>query len=428
MPSHVDPGSLVRDHADHLVRILQDLVRSAERGHAAVQDLVERRLAGAGAEVRRIAYRPRDVAVAFEVGAPTELEGDAEYVVGTFGEGDDGLVWFAHSDSEPVDASSWTRAPFDGAVADGRLYGWGVGDDLVGVALLIALAELHAAAPLLGGGRTVLASVPSKRRAQAIIHALDQGYVGAGSVYLHPAESGSGLREIKAIASGLLRFRVRLQGRPPATSEPGHTVFLHTGIDPVALAARWIGRLHAFGEARAERVHYAPVHDAIGRSTNVHVTRIEAGRPDRPSQVPARVDLFGSLTFPPTEDLVAVQAALAAELHAFAATDPWLAEHPPELTWLVGIGGAATSLDDRLYRFTHEAITAVTGIEPHVNPLHAGSDIRNPILHKGIPTVGIGPLVGDLTVSGGHDEWVDVADYLRAVEVVCRVAQRWGTT
>jgi acetylornithine deacetylase len=346
-------------------------------------------------------------------------------VVGTFGQGDDGLLWFAHSDSEPVDATGWTRPPFGGVVEGGRLYGWGVGDDLVGIALLVALAELHAIAPLLGAGRTVLASVPSKRRAQAIIHAMDAGFVGAGSVYLHPAESGSGLGEIKAIASGLLRFRLRVHGRPPATSEPGHTVFLHTGVDPVPKAAAIVAALAAFGEARAARVHYAPIHDAIGRSTNVHVTNLEAGRRDRLSQVPAHVDLYGSMTFPPTERMQAVQAELEGALADLGASDPWLAEHPPELTWLVGISGAATPLESPVYRLTHEAIVAATGRAPHVNPLHAGSDIRNPLLHKGIPTVGIGPLVGDLTVSGGRDEWVDVADYLRAVEAVCRVAHGW---
>ena len=68
---------------------------------------------------------------------------------------------------------------------------------------------------------------------------------------------------------------------------------------------------------------------------------------------------------------------------------------------------------------------AVTGTEPRNYPLHGGSDIRNPTLHKGIPTVGFGPLSGDSTQLGRHDEWVDVEDYIRAVKVVGSIIVNW---
>ena len=72
-----------------------------------------------------------------------------------------------------------------------------------------------------------------------------------------------------------------------------------------------------------------------------------------------------------------------------------------------------------------DAIHQVTGEAPHVNPLHTSSDIRNPILQAGIPTVGLGPLGGDLTQNGLTDEWVDVEDYLRAVKVAAAVIDGW---
>jgi acetylornithine deacetylase len=61
-----------------------------------------------------------------------------------------------------------------------------------------------------------------------------------------------------------------------------------------------------------------------------------------------------------------------------------------------------------------------------VNPLHSASDIRNPNLFAGIPTVGYGPLGGDLSQNGGHDEWVDVADYIRAIKVTAKAIFGWG--
>jgi acetylornithine deacetylase len=65
---------------------------------------------------------------------------------------------------------------------------------------------------------------------------------------------------------------------------------------------------------------------------------------------------------------------------------------------------------------------------PVVNPLHTSSDIRNPIVQAGIPTVGIGPLCGGLTMSGLADEWVDIDDFRRSVLVVDRIVREWCGT
>ncbi len=415
-------ASLVRSHRDDVIGELRDLVRAAEGGHDAVQTHVARRLAAAGAVIDDVRYHPQGITVDYELGAPSSVEGDARYVVGSFGSGRGGVLFWAHSDSEPVDPAGWTRSLYGAEIHGGRMYGWGIGDDLVGLAMMVAAAQLQRASDHQASGRVSYASLPSKNRAQGIIHALDRGHGGSGTVYLHPAESGVGLNEIKAITSGLLRVRVRVFGKPPETLEPGQTVFLHTGVDPVPIAADLIQAFVQFGEDRAARVRYAPIHDAIGRSTNVHVSHLQAGRPDRLSKVPEFVDLTFSCTFPPTEALATVQTEMRAVIDEVAVRHAWLRERPCQVTWLVGIQGAETPLTSAVYQRTFRAIVDTTGREPHVNTLHAASDIRNPMLHKGIPTVGIGPLVGGLTVSGGVDEWADVDDFVRGVEIVLRVA------
>ena len=111
-----------------------------------------------------------------------------------------------------------------------------------------------------------------------------------------------------------------------------------------------------------------------------------------------------------------------------AGTDDWLRDHPPRVAWLSGVTGAEVPVDDPLYRVVAGAIVAVTGQPPHVNPLHTSSDIRNPIVQAGIPTVGLGPLGGDLTQNGLHDEWVDAEDYRRAVKVAAAIIAGWCGT
>jgi acetylornithine deacetylase len=87
--------------------------------------------------------------------------------------------------------------------------------------------------------------------------------------------------------------------------------------------------------------------------------------------------------------------------------------------------GAEIPADSALFGAVSSAVTQVTGLTPFVNAMHTSSDIRVPMVQKGIPTVGFGPLCGDLSQNGSHDEWVDVEDYLRAIAVAADSALRW---
>ena len=87
--------------------------------------------------------------------------------------------------------------------------------------------------------------------------------------------------------------------------------------------------------------------------------------------------------------------------------------------------GMELPVEHPIYQTVSNAIQTVTGEEPFVNPLHASSSIFNPYLFSGIPTVGYGPLSGDLTQNGDHDEWVDLSDYIRAIKVTAKVIIEW---
>jgi acetylornithine deacetylase len=130
--------------------------------------------------------------------------------------------------------------------------------------------------------------------------------------------------------------------------------------------------------------------------------------------MPTVCRLGGALTLVPGEKLETVMAEIEATIADAAVRNPWLEDHTPKIEWLAGVSSAETPDDHPLYRLVAGELSAV-GAAPRVNPLHTSSDIRNPIIQKGIPTVGYGPLCGDLTMAGGREEWVDVADLHRAV-------------
>lgn len=407
---------------------LQALVQMSAHGEEALQHEIAGRLKRLGCHVEVIRSVPNKYVLKSDFSSePSPHVSERVSVVGErpgVGQGRS-LLLFAHPDSEPVAGTeSWRHAPYAGEIENGRLYGWGVADDLSGVAAMIGGLEAIHSAGLQPSGSVIVASAASKRRAQGILAVLDRGYVADAAVYLHPAESGAGLQDIKAASSGLLRFRITVTGQPPATSEPTHTPFYHLAVNPIDKAWVVCHALNELGDRRAQQV-YHPAFAAIGRSTNLQIAYIHAGEESRLGRVSSTAVVAGSITFPPNEAIADVQDMVAHALHEAAKRDPWLKHHPPQLEWLMGTSGVEVPLDSPIYRTVQDAIQTVTGVASSAQSLHSASDIRSPILFKGIPTVGFGPLAGDLTQSGGTDEWVDVEDYLRMIKVVSAVIVNW---
>lgn len=415
------------------VEFLQSLIRAQRDGEAAVQQVVAEAARGLGCSVETVRYRPGDVPMVAEFASAQAIDaGERESIVATYkgrGQGSKkgrSVIFFAHPDGEPLAGTErWQRDPFAGVVDKGRLHGWGVADDLSGVAVLVQGLQAVLESGQVPAGDVILASTPSKRHARGVSALLHGGLKADAAVYLHPAESGVGMREIKAFASGLLEFRVTVEGRAPDTNEISHTAFAHTAVNPLDKLWLVYRALQALDARRGNAIRHPALQRAIGRSTNLLVSQMSAGSDGVFARIAPTATLSGSLSFPPPETLPQVQAAIEAALREAAAEDAWLRDHPPRLEFVSGVTGAEVSTDDPLYRVVAEAIQRVTGLQPTVNPLHTSSDIRNPIVQAGIPTVGLGPLGGDLTQNGLTDEWVDIADYRRAVDVAAAVIVGW---
>lgn len=411
------------------VGFLRALIRCQAEGEAAVQAHLAAAAAAAGCAVERRRYRPAEIRPREEFAAESAMAAEEREAVLARLPGLGGgrsLILFAHPDAEPFRPDhGWRHDPFAGEIEAGRLHGWGVADDLAGVATMVEAVRLLRAAGLRPQGDVILASTPSKRHARGV-HALLHGGVGAdAAVYLHPAESGLGMREVKTLAPGQLVFRVKVPGRPPPTQEPGHAAFAHLAVNPVDKAMVVLAALRALDARRAARVRHPALEAAIGRSTNLLVGDIRSLGDGRASRVAPAVELACALAFPPGERLAEVQAEVEAALAEAAAADPFLRETPPRLEHISGVTGAEVGLDHPLWQATSEAVRLGTGEAPRPNPLHTSSDIRNPMVQSGIPCVGLGPLCGDLTQNGGRDEWVDEADYRRGIAVVAALITLW---
>lgn len=396
------------------IAFLQSLIGAQRGGEAAVQQLVAAQARSLGCRVETVRYRPGDVPMVGEFAAARAIdEGERESVVARFAGSGGGrsLIFFAHPDGEPVAGTErWKRDPFGGIVDNGRIHGWGVADDLCGIAIMIEGLRAALAAGHVPGGDVILASTPSKRHARGVSALLHGGLRADAAVYLHPAESGVGLREIKAFCLGQLDFRITVQGVPPPTNEISHLAFTHQAVSPADLLRAIHQRLHDFVEQRAVTHRHA----LLERSANLLISHLDVGRAGVHTRIAAQGIMEGALTLLPGEDLREVQQQVEAIVGEGA-----------RIEWMSGVSGAEVPVDSPLYQLVARSIVDVTGQPPHVNPLHTASDIRNPIVQAGIPTVGLGPLGGDLTQNGLTDEWVDVQDYRRSVDVAAAIIAGW---
>ncbi|MFO0466809.1 MAG: M20 family metallopeptidase [bacterium] len=411
------------------IAFLQRLIALQREGEAAVQQCFADHLREAGCRVESLSYVPSDVAMRHEFaeGEAMAREERASIIARLAGSGGGpSLIFFGHPDGEPLkNTETWRHDPFAGSIADGRVYGWGVADDLAGIAIMAEAIKVIRAAGLQPKGDIIATSTPSKRHARGVAAAMQHGYVADAAIYVHPAESGVGMQEIKAICSGQLYFRVTVTGRGPDTKEPGHTAFAHLAVNALDKAMLVKGALDALDQARGARVHHAGIESVVGSATNIRVSYISCGDAARFSRIPTSCVLGGAVSFPPGETIAKVQQEIIDCIMASAEQDAWLKQYAPKLEWLSGVTGAELPADSPLFGAVSAAVSRVTGLSPFVNAMHTSSDIRVPMVQRNIPTVGFGPLCGDLTQNGGHDEWVDVEDYLRAIKVAADSALRW---
>ena len=320
---------------------------------------------------------------------------------------------------------TWRHDPFAGDITDGRIHGWGVADDLAGIAIMAEAIKVIRAAGLQPKGDIIATSTPSKRHARSVTAAMQHGYIADAAIYVHPAESGVGMQEIEAICSGQFYFRVTVTGKGPDTKEPGHTAFAHLAVNALD---KTILVKTALDQARGARVHHAGIEGVVGRATNIMVSYISCGDAARFSRIPTSCVMGAAVSFPPGEVMEKVQQEITDCITKAAQQDSWLKDHPPRLEWLSGVTGAELPANSPLFSAMSAAVSRVTGLSPFVNAMHTSSDIRVPMVQRNIPTVGFGPLCGDLTQNGGYDEWVDVEDYLRAIKVAADSALRWCGT
>ena len=319
------------------------------------------------------------------------------------------FAMFSHIDTHSMD-DGWNTEPFTPVIQDNRMYGLGTSDDKGGVAAMLvaatALAEKGETLPVVmslhGKGGGSRGSLPVFDRLSGTQH-------GIGAVlYVHPAETGRGLDDIKNAVLGVCDFELSVNGWRGPLMEIGSIDSPEWGEGGNALDMCWqvLERLRrsAFSDVQFN-LGVMDGGDRVGSVADQASARF-------------RLKFDGESTW--TGLLESAREAIA-ELRGEPGFDD---ERYEIMINPVGYrtNPGAADWDAPVSRVLRDSIESVKGRAPSSYPNHYAGDIRYPIRLLGVPAYGIGSLGGNFY---GPNEWVDIDDLVNLVAVLIRTMSGW---
>lgn len=217
------------------------------------------------------------------------------------------LVLTGHLDTVPLGDAAWTRDPFAGEVADGKLHGRGASDMKAGVAAMACAAIAAAGRGGLRRGVTLLFTGGEEVGCEGAVHlcATHAGLGGASALIVGEPTANAAVRGHK----GALFARAVSRGVAAHSSIP------ERGINAIYRAARAIGRL--------ERLDLGGARDAFMGEPTLNVGMIRGGL--NANSVPDRAEFTVDVRGGPEPDHAAVLDALRRTLGDDAEAEPYIA-------------------------------------------------------------------------------------------------------
>ncbi len=316
---------------------------------------------------------------------------------------------FSHIDTHSLDAG-WVTEPLEPKTIGNRLYGLGTSDDKGGVAAMLvasaALAEAGETLPVVmslhGKGGGSRGSLPVFERLSKEDH--DIGAV----LYVHPAETGRGLEDIKNAVQGIVDLKLTVSGWRAPPMEIGSTDSSAWDAGGNALDMCWRALEH--------------LRSGVFADVLFNIGIMEGG--DRVGSVADSAEATFRLKFSGSHTWGSLLDAARTALDELAATVS--AEESPYQFALDTVGyrtnPGAADWDIPVSQVLRNSIEDVTGRAPDAYPNHYAGDIRYPIRLLGVPAYGIGSLGGNFY---GPNEWVDIDDLVKLVAVLIQTLSGW---
>lgn len=405
----------VFEHSEQHIELLRNGLKISLEDVDTFQEWVADRLNSLGASTNnfRLSRQEIESQPAFQnvdSGAPDVNFGTN--VIGSYaGQTDTKTLLFAHADKNP---RSYQQARHGHSIdfRSKRLHGPGIADDISGVMAMIGAIRTLAEGSWKPVTSVLLGSILGKQLGVGGTYGLMQQYAPAdAAIYIHPAESGQGLNDLKIGSNGVYEFHVKVEGKQPDTSEVHHPLYAHRGINPFKSIRSIIQHLHGWVEEFSAQHTHPGVREAAGRSAGLLLSRINTTGSERAVyEMPQSCTAELALAFPPGISIEAVEEDVHKAVHE-AASNAVI----PSITLSRGdhiADSAETSTDAMSASTIIEMIKKISNKSPTFYYGHTASDIRYPINYWNAPTVGFGPKAENI---GKRNEWISQREYLETV-------------
>ncbi len=391
------------------------------------QDWISRKIKELGMEAEHFRVQGNELkeqpSFHFTYRDPDSIEEGPKNIVGYLNkEATDGILLFAHADKRPETYEYGKTIP-DIVEKDGRYYGAGIADDVSGLAAMLSAVKLYNDLGYTLKKKVMIASILGKQGGVFGTFGLMHRYGPMkAAIYMHPAESGAGLNEMKIASNGLIEFNIRVTGKHPDSTEVHQTIFSKSAVSAVDKLIYIYSDLHKWAEKQSNKYHHELIHEAAQQSFALTVGKLFCGNENETYEIPIHGFMKGTISFPPNAELKAVRQEFEQELDRIKNADPWLAKGNLSFTYGDRVGESAESnLECGFIQHSIEVVKAF-GKTPQFFFGHSMSDIRYPLLDWNADAAyGIGPLAGDL---GTEEEWVDKEEYILSIAILTELIRK----
>ena len=318
-----------------------------------------------------------------------------------------------HVDTVPLEPiSEWERGPLSGTVVDGNVWGRGASDMKGGVAAMtMAVSILHAMGLQPRGDVILEYVVDEERTGLGTLACVHRGYAADAGICCETSDL-----EVMPACIGRMWFTIHLRGKPAGISARWD------GVSAIDKAMKLVEAVEDLEAMRIEDLKH-PLYPNNRGALPCAVTMFHSGT--FPSITPERATLRGSMGLMPYEDPAEVEAQLREQLHRVSMADPWLRNHPLELTTEGGYvaAGAEIPTDHPIVEAVRRSFRTVTDREPVLSGRMGASDTRFLIQQGQTPTVIFGP--GVTSQMHATNEYVPVDNVLIATKVLALTIYDW---
>jgi acetylornithine deacetylase len=423
----------IERRSDELVALASDLIRfdttarepdDPPRDEAPLQEFLGERFRALGVEVDLWEPAPEDVAGSKL--APREgigFEGRPQLAARFPGSGGGrSLLLNGHIDvvsAEPKER--WSSDPNRPEVRDGKLYGRGACDMKGGVAAMVFAAEILATLDgSLAGDIVVCTVTDEESTGVGALAAVAHGVKADGGIVTEPSGFDAWIA-----CRGSLIPTIAVEGRPGHSGLPqphwrqGGAVNAIEKADVVRDALR---RLEADWKGRPDH------HHELLAPGDIVPCVIQGG--DWAVTVPAECRITYHVAYLPAHADGEgwggnVEREIADWIRRAAETDPWLADHPPTITWAPEVPSSEVSPNEPVVE-TVLAATAAVGRPGRIGGLDNWHDGATFTRFGGTPSICFGP--GGVGLAHTIDEYVPVADLVQCAQALAVAAMRFCGT